>query len=60
MDIRCPNCGEKIDPHADHINNGRVFICEKGKQLARKSEYYCPNCDSTVVFIKTCKPEWIG
>lgn len=33
MPIKCPNCGGQIDFHAGHIDNGRVFVCEKGKPL---------------------------
>ena len=33
--VTCPNCGRQIDFHAGHINNGRVFVCEKGKPLMR-------------------------
>lgn len=55
--IKCPNCGGQIDPHAGHINNGRVFICEKGKPLAREVKYYCDNCDSVIIFIKKCEPD---
>lgn len=52
MGIKCPNCGEQIDFHAGHINNGRVFVCEKGKPLMREVRYYCRHCDSTVIFLK--------
>lgn len=57
MNIKCPNCGKQIDLHAGHINNGRVFIYEEGKPLARKIKYYCQNCNSTIIFIKKCEPE---
>ena len=57
MGIRCPNCGERIDFHAGHINNGRVFVCEKGKPLSREVKYHCGNCDSTIIFIKKCEPK---
>lgn len=56
----CPNCGEQIDLHAGHINNGRVFVCEKGKPLMREVKYYCGNCNSTVIFLKKCEPEVTG
>lgn len=55
--IECPNCGEQIDFHAGHIDNGRVFVCEKGMPLMREAEYYCRHCDSTVIFLKKCEPE---
>ena len=35
----CPNCSEGIDFHAGHINNGHVFVCEKGKPLMREVKY---------------------
>lgn len=54
MDIKCPNCGKQIGFHAGHIDNGRVFICEEGKPLARKVKYYCTSCGSTIIFIKKC------
>ena len=59
MGIRCPNCGEQIDFHAGHINNGRVFVCEKGKPLMREVRYYCRHCDSTVIFLKKCEPKGV-
>ena len=52
MGIRCPNCGERIDFHAGHINKGNVFVCEKGKPLMREVRYYCRHCDSTVIFLE--------
>lgn len=55
--VTCPNCGEQIDFHAGHINNGRVFVCEKGKPLSREVKYHCGNCDSTIIFIKKCEPK---
>lgn len=57
MGIRCPNCGGQIDFHAGHINNGRVFVCEKGKPLMREVRYHCRHCDSTVIFLKKCEPK---
>jgi len=58
--VTCPNCGRQIDFHAGHINNGRVFVCEKGKPLMREVKYYCGNCNSTVIFLKKCEPEVTG
>lgn len=58
MDIKCPNCGKQIDFHAGHINNGRVFICEEGKPLIRKTKYRCPNCDSTIIILKRYDESW--
>lgn len=58
--IKCPNCGEQIDFHAGHINNGRVFVCEKGKPLMREVRYHCRHCDSTIIFLKKCEPEGVG
>lgn len=52
MGIRCPNCGERIDFHAGHIDKGNVFVCEKGKPLMREVRYHCRHCDSTVIFLK--------
>lgn len=60
MGIRCPNCGEQIDFHAGHINNGRVFVCEKGKPLMREVRYHCRRCDSTVIFLKKCEPKEVN
>lgn len=56
----CTNCGEQIDPHAGHIDNGRVFVCEKGKPPMREVKYYCGNCNSTAIFPKKCEPEVTG
>lgn len=55
----CPNCGEQIDFHAGHIDNGRVFVCEKGKPLMREVRYHCRYCDSTVIFIEKCEPKGV-
>lgn len=60
MNIRCPNCGGQIDFHVGHINNGRVFVCEKGKPLMREVRYHCRHCDSTVIFLKKCEPKGVG
>lgn len=60
MPIKCPNCGGQIDPHAGHIDDGRVFVCEKGKPLMREVKYRCGRCDSVVIFIKKCEPEVTG
>ena len=60
MPIECPNCGRQIDFHAGHIDNGRVFVCEKGKPLSREVKYHCGNCDSTIIFIKKCEPKEVG
>lgn len=49
----CPNCGEQI-------NNGRVFVCEKGKQLMREVKYRRGHCDLVIIFIKKCEPEVTG
>lgn len=55
--VTCPNCGKQIDFHAGHINNGRVFVCEKGKPLMREVRYHCRHCDSTIIFLKKCEPK---
>ncbi len=60
IDIKCPNCGRQIDHCTRYIPNGRVFICEKGKPLARKVKYYCDNCDSVIIFIERCEPKGVG
>lgn len=60
IDVKCPNCDRQIDPHSGHIPNGRVFVCEKGKPLMREIEYYCENCDSTIIILKKCEPEGVG
>lgn len=57
--IKCPNCGRQIDPHAGHINNGRVFVCEKGKPLMLEVKYRCGNCNSTIIFLKKCEPKGV-
>lgn len=56
MGIRCPNCGERID----RINNGHLFVCEKGKPLMREIRCYCRRCDSTIIFLKTCEPKEVN
>ena len=60
MGVRCPNCGERIDFHAGHINRGSVFVCEKGRPLMREVRYYCRHCDSTIIFLKKHEPEGTG
>ena len=57
MHIECPNCGGQIDPHAGHINNGRVFVCGEGRPPMREAMYRCRHCGSTVVFLKECGPK---
>ena len=57
--IECPNCGGQIDFHAGHIDNGRVFVCKKGKPLMREVRYHCPHCDSTIIFIEKCEPKGV-
>lgn len=57
--IECPNCGGQIDFHAGHIDNGRVFVCQKGKPLMREAMYHCRHCDSTVIFLKKCEPKGV-
>lgn len=58
--IEYPNCGGRIDFHAGHIPNGRVFVCEKGKPLLREVKYRCGNCDSTFILLEKCEPEVTG
>lgn len=58
MDIRCPNCGRQIDRRAGYVNEGRVFICEKGKPITRKTKYRCPSCDSTIIILKRYDENW--
>lgn len=53
----CPNCGGQIDFHAGHIDNGKAFVCEKGKPPMREARYRCRHCDSTIIFPKKCEPE---
>ena len=60
MGIRCPDCGEQVDFHAGHIDNGRVFVCEKGKPPMREARYHCRHCDSTVIFLKKCEPKEVN
>lgn len=57
--IECPNCGGQIDFHAGHIDNGRVFVCEKGRPPMRETMYRCRHCDSTVIFLKKCEPKGV-
>lgn len=57
---KCPNCGKQVDFHAGHIDNGRVFACEKGKPPMREARYHCRHCDSTVIFPEKCEPEGVG
>lgn len=52
MGVKCPDCGERTDFHAGHIDNGRVFVCEKGEPLMREARYYRRHCDSTVISLK--------
>lgn len=56
MGIKCPKCGRQID----RINNGRAFVCEKGKPLMREVRYHCMYYDSTVIFLKKCEPKRIS
>lgn len=58
--IECPNCGRQIDFHAGHIDNGRVFVCEKGRPPMREAGYRCRHCDSTIIFLEKCEPEGVG
>ena len=60
MPIKCPDCGGQVDFHAGRIDNGRVFVCEKGKPLPREVEYHCGNCDPVAIFIEKCEPEGAG
>lgn len=57
--VTCPNCGKQVDFHAGHIDNGRVFVCEKGRPLMREVRYHCRHCDSTVIFLKKCEPKGV-
>lgn len=57
MPIKCPDCGGRIDFHAGHIDNGRAFVCEKGKPPSREVKYRCGNCDSTIISIEKCEPK---
>lgn len=59
-DIECPNCGKQVDFHAGHIDNGRVFVCEKGRPPMREARYHCRHCGSTVIFIEKCEPKGVG
>lgn len=56
----CPNCGGQVDFHAGHIDDGRVFVCEKGRPLMREVRYRCRHCDSTIIFIEKCEPKGVG
>ena len=57
--IECPDCGGQVDFHAGHIDNGRVFACEKGKPPMRETMYHCRHCDPTVIFPKKCEPKGV-
>lgn len=56
---KCPNCGRQVDSHAGHIDNGRVFVCEKGKPPMREARYHCRHCDSTVISLEKCEPKGV-
>lgn len=43
--IECTDCGRQVDSHAGHIDNGRVFACEKGKPPMREAGYHCRHCE---------------
>lgn len=57
--IECPDCGKQIDLHAGHTDNGRVFVCEKGKPPMREARYHCRHCDSTVILLEKCEPKGV-
>ena len=58
--VTCPDCGGQIDFHAGHIDNGRVFVCEKGRPPMREVGYHCRHCGSTVIFLKKCESKGVG
>lgn len=58
--IECPNCGGQVDFHAGHIDDGRVFVCEKGRPPMREARYRCRHCGSTVIFLRKCEPKGVG
>lgn len=58
--IKCPNCGGQVGLHAGHIDDGRVFVCEKGKPPMREAKYHCGNCNSAVISPKECEPGVTG
>lgn len=60
MGIECPGCGKQVDSHAGHIDDGRVFVCVKGRPPMREAEYRCRHCGSTVILIKKCEPRGVG
>lgn len=55
----CPDCGGQIDFHAGYIDNGRVFVCEKGRPPMREVRYRCRHCDSTIIFLEKCEPKGV-
>ena len=58
--IECPDCGWQVDLHAGHIDNGRVFVCEKGRPPMREAVYRCRHCGSTVILLERCEPKGVG
>ena len=60
MDIKRPNRGGQIDFHAGHIDNGRVFACEKGRPPMREVGYHRRHCDPTAIFPKKREPKGVG
>ena len=59
MDVECPNCGGRIDSHAGRIDDGRVFVCEKGRPPMREAGYRCRHCGSTVILLEKCEPKGV-
>ena len=60
MGVRCPNCGERVDSHAGHIDKGEVFACEEGRPPMREARYHCRDCGPTAISPKKCEPKGVG
>lgn len=56
MPIECPGCGRRVDLHAGRIDDGRVFVCEKGRPPMREARYRCAHCGSVTIVIQKCGP----
>ena len=57
---KCPDCGGQVDPHAGHIDDGRVSACGKGKPPMREAGYRCRHCGPTIISPEKCGPEGVG
>ena len=51
MNIKCPCCGEYLDPIFSRMGNP-MFVCRKNKPILRAQKHYCSCCGSTVVIVE--------